>query len=132
MQRVNGKTSMPHWLAELAGYPVEGCHRRNVGRCFARAGMLDQARQVAELIKPLADPMNSEQMGYLHLLEGDIALATRQEQRSHRIADPVGQRKEKTPPRSPARPSPTLTSKAATWTKPLLHMRKCSAPPTAR
>jgi tetratricopeptide (TPR) repeat protein/DNA-binding winged helix-turn-helix (wHTH) protein len=47
-----------------------------LGDAFARAGMLDQARQVAELIKPLADPMNSEQMGYLHLLEGDIALAT--------------------------------------------------------
>jgi eukaryotic-like serine/threonine-protein kinase len=47
-----------------------------LGDAFARAGMLDQARQIAEMIKPLADPMNGEQMGYLHLLEGDIALAT--------------------------------------------------------
>ena len=47
-----------------------------LGDAFARAGMLDQARQIVDMIKPLADPMNGEQMGYLHLLEGDIALAT--------------------------------------------------------
>jgi eukaryotic-like serine/threonine-protein kinase len=47
-----------------------------LGDAFARAGMLDQARQIDEMIKPLADPMNVEHMGYLHLLEGDIALAT--------------------------------------------------------
>jgi eukaryotic-like serine/threonine-protein kinase len=47
-----------------------------LGDAFARAGMLDQARQIADMIKPLADPMNTEQMGYLHLLEGDITLAT--------------------------------------------------------
>jgi DNA-binding winged helix-turn-helix (wHTH) protein/tetratricopeptide (TPR) repeat protein len=47
-----------------------------LGDAFARAGMPDRARQIDEMIKPLADPMNSEQMGYVHLLEGDIALAT--------------------------------------------------------
>jgi hypothetical protein len=31
-----------------------------LGDAFARTGMFDQARQIAEMIKPLADRMNSE------------------------------------------------------------------------
>jgi eukaryotic-like serine/threonine-protein kinase len=47
-----------------------------LGDAYGRAGFTDQARQIAAMIAPLADPSNSEQMGYLHLLEGDIAAAT--------------------------------------------------------
>lgn len=47
-----------------------------LGDAYARANLPDQARQIAAVITPFADQHSSEQMGYLHLLEGDIALAT--------------------------------------------------------
>ena len=46
-----------------------------IGDACARAGFTDEAQQIAALITPLADPHSSEQMGYVHLLQGDIALA---------------------------------------------------------
>jgi eukaryotic-like serine/threonine-protein kinase len=46
-----------------------------VGDACARAGFTDLAEKVAALITPLADSHSSEQMGYLHLLQGDIYLA---------------------------------------------------------
>lgn len=49
-----------------------------LGDAYALAGFTDQAQQIAAMIAPLADPGNSEQMGYLHLLEGDIATTTGQ------------------------------------------------------
>jgi eukaryotic-like serine/threonine-protein kinase len=49
-----------------------------LGDAYGRAGYTDQAQQIAAMIAPLADPGNSEQMGYLHLLEGDIAAETGQ------------------------------------------------------
>ena len=49
-----------------------------LGDAYERAGFTDQAQQIAAMLAPLADPVNSEQMGYLHLLEGDIAAATGQ------------------------------------------------------
>jgi DNA-binding winged helix-turn-helix (wHTH) protein/tetratricopeptide (TPR) repeat protein len=47
-----------------------------LGDAFARAGYVDAAQKIAAVITPLADQRSSEQMGYSHLLEGDIALST--------------------------------------------------------
>jgi eukaryotic-like serine/threonine-protein kinase len=47
-----------------------------LGDAYARAGFVDQAQKIAAVIAPLADQHNLEQMGYSHLLEGDIALST--------------------------------------------------------
>ena len=49
-----------------------------LGDACARAGFTDLAEKIAALITPLADSHSSEQMGYLHLLQGDIALAAGQ------------------------------------------------------
>ncbi len=48
------------------------------GDAYARAGFADQAEKIAAMITPIADQNNPEQMGYLHLLEGDIALSAGQ------------------------------------------------------
>jgi DNA-binding winged helix-turn-helix (wHTH) protein/tetratricopeptide (TPR) repeat protein len=42
---------------------------------FARAKASAQAQAIEELIAPLVDPKNAEQSSYLHLLQGEIALA---------------------------------------------------------
>jgi DNA-binding winged helix-turn-helix (wHTH) protein/tetratricopeptide (TPR) repeat protein len=49
-----------------------------IGDACARAGFTDLADKIAAVITPLADPHSSEQSGYLHLLQGDIALAAGQ------------------------------------------------------
>jgi tetratricopeptide (TPR) repeat protein len=49
-----------------------------LGDACARAGFTDLAEKIVALITPLADPHSSEQTGYLHLLQGDIALANGQ------------------------------------------------------
>jgi DNA-binding winged helix-turn-helix (wHTH) protein/tetratricopeptide (TPR) repeat protein len=49
-----------------------------LGDAYARAGFVDPAQKIAAVISPLADQRNPEQMGYLHLLEGEIALASGQ------------------------------------------------------
>jgi DNA-binding winged helix-turn-helix (wHTH) protein/tetratricopeptide (TPR) repeat protein len=49
-----------------------------LGDACARAGFTDLAEKIAALITPLADLHSSEQSGYLHLLQGDIALAAGQ------------------------------------------------------
>jgi lipopolysaccharide biosynthesis regulator YciM len=46
-----------------------------LGAAYARAGLADQAQKIAAIITPLADQKNLEQMAYLHLLQGEIALA---------------------------------------------------------
>jgi DNA-binding winged helix-turn-helix (wHTH) protein/tetratricopeptide (TPR) repeat protein len=46
-----------------------------LGRQYERDGALDKAEQMEGLIAPLADSKNAEQTGYLHLLQGEIALA---------------------------------------------------------
>src|SRR6202167_859244 len=46
-----------------------------VGLEYARAKATAQAERIENLIAPLADPKNAEQAGYLHLLQGEIALA---------------------------------------------------------
>jgi DNA-binding winged helix-turn-helix (wHTH) protein/tetratricopeptide (TPR) repeat protein len=45
-----------------------------VGQVYARSGFLEQARKIEAQIAPLADSNSPEQSGYLHLLEGGIAL----------------------------------------------------------
>ncbi len=46
-----------------------------LGDAYARAGLVDQAEKIAAMITPSADQHSLEQMGYLHLLEGEIALS---------------------------------------------------------
>jgi DNA-binding winged helix-turn-helix (wHTH) protein/Tfp pilus assembly protein PilF/TolB-like protein len=46
-----------------------------VGFGYARAKATAQAESIEKLIAPLADPKSGEQIGYLHLLQGEIALA---------------------------------------------------------
>jgi eukaryotic-like serine/threonine-protein kinase len=49
-----------------------------LGDACARAGLVDQAQKILLMIAPLADPRSSEQVGYVDLLKGDIALAAGQ------------------------------------------------------
>lgn len=53
-----------------------------LGDAFVRAGALDKAEKIAQLISPLADPHNPEHMGYVHLLEGEIASGRRANDRA--------------------------------------------------
>jgi DNA-binding winged helix-turn-helix (wHTH) protein/tetratricopeptide (TPR) repeat protein len=46
-----------------------------VGLEYARAKATAKAEEIEKLIAPLADPKSAEQAGYLHLLQGEIALA---------------------------------------------------------
>ncbi len=46
-----------------------------VGLEYARSKATAQAGEIEKLIAPLADPKSAEQAGYLHLLQGEIALA---------------------------------------------------------
>ncbi len=46
-----------------------------VGLEYARAKAINQAQEIENLIAPLADSKSAEQTGYLHLLQGEIALA---------------------------------------------------------
>ncbi len=45
-----------------------------VGLEYARAKAMTQAEGIEKVIAPLADPKSAEQTGYLHLLQGEIAL----------------------------------------------------------
>lgn len=46
-----------------------------IGQQYARVRALPKAEKMEALISPLADSKNDEQMAYLHLLQGEIALA---------------------------------------------------------
>ncbi len=46
-----------------------------LGDAYARTGLVDQAAKIVALITPLADQHSLEQMGYVHLLDGEIALS---------------------------------------------------------
>jgi len=52
------------------------------GDACARAGLVSQAEKIAALITPVADQHSLEQMGYVHLLEGEIALSLGQHDRA--------------------------------------------------
>ena len=49
-----------------------------LGRQYVSAGALDKAEKLESLLAPLTDSKSAEQTGYLHLLQGEIALARRQ------------------------------------------------------
>jgi tetratricopeptide (TPR) repeat protein len=53
-----------------------------IGDVCARDGFVDQAQKIAVLITPVADQRNLEQMGYLHLLLGEIALSVGQDDKA--------------------------------------------------
>jgi DNA-binding winged helix-turn-helix (wHTH) protein/tetratricopeptide (TPR) repeat protein len=65
-------------LANLKGIQLKVVFGAILGDAYARAGFVDPAQKIAAIITPLADQRSSEQMGYLHLLEGEIALASGQ------------------------------------------------------
>jgi eukaryotic-like serine/threonine-protein kinase len=46
-----------------------------LGDAYARAGLVDRAEKIATMITPVADQHSLEQMGYVHLLKGEIALS---------------------------------------------------------
>lgn len=46
-----------------------------LGQAYARAGFLEKAEKVESTIAPLADAKNEDELGYLHLLQGEIAVA---------------------------------------------------------
>jgi DNA-binding winged helix-turn-helix (wHTH) protein/Tfp pilus assembly protein PilF len=64
-------------LANLKDIQLKVVFGAMLGDAYSRAGLIDQAQKILAIISPLADQHNSEQMGYLHLLEGEIALASR-------------------------------------------------------
>jgi DNA-binding winged helix-turn-helix (wHTH) protein/tetratricopeptide (TPR) repeat protein len=61
-------------MAQLKEIQLKVVFGALLGDSYARAGYVDQAEQIAAVIAPLADANNPEQTGYLHLLQGDIAL----------------------------------------------------------
>jgi DNA-binding winged helix-turn-helix (wHTH) protein/tetratricopeptide (TPR) repeat protein len=46
-----------------------------LGDAYARAGLVDPAEKIAAMATPVADQHSLEQMGYVHLLKGEIALS---------------------------------------------------------
>ncbi|MGC2530926.1 MAG: tetratricopeptide repeat protein, partial [Candidatus Acidiferrum sp.] len=53
-----------------------------LGRQYVSAGALDKAERLESLAAPLTDYKNAEQSGYLHLLQGEIALAQKKEDKA--------------------------------------------------
>ena len=53
-----------------------------LGDFYARAGIVDRAQEIAVMITPLTDQNNHEETGYLHLLEGEIAVSLGQRDRA--------------------------------------------------
>ena len=62
-------------LADLKDIQLKVVFGAMLADAYARAAFVDQAQKIAAIITPIADQHSSEQMGYLHLLEGDLALA---------------------------------------------------------
>ena len=56
-----------------------------LGDAYARAGLSDEAEKIAAVITPVADQHNLEHMGYVHLLEGEIALGLGQHDRAIKL-----------------------------------------------
>jgi tetratricopeptide (TPR) repeat protein len=63
-------------LANLKEIQLKVVFGAMLGDAYSRAGLIDQAQKILAIITPLADQRSPEQMGYLHLLEGQIALAS--------------------------------------------------------
>jgi tetratricopeptide (TPR) repeat protein len=68
------RQSLDAALAQLNEIQLKVVFGALLGDAYVRAGFVDQAEQIAAVITPLVDTNNSEQLGYLHLLQGDIAL----------------------------------------------------------
>ena len=62
-------------VAGLSDFQQRALFGAMIGNVCARDGFVDQAQKIAALITPMADQRNLEQMGYLHLLQGEIALS---------------------------------------------------------
>jgi DNA-binding winged helix-turn-helix (wHTH) protein/tetratricopeptide (TPR) repeat protein len=62
-------------LAELRAVQSKVVFGAMLADAYARAGFMDQAQKIAAIITPIADQHSSEQLGYVHLVQGDIALA---------------------------------------------------------
>lgn len=78
LQRINLEEAM----AEMKHLEAKVVFGAMLGDACARAGLIEQAGNLAALITPLTDPRSHEQLGYLHLLEGEIALARGQHGRA--------------------------------------------------
>jgi eukaryotic-like serine/threonine-protein kinase len=63
-------------LADFKDIQLKVVFGAMLGDAYARAGFVDQGQKIAAIIAPLADQRSMEQIGYLHLLQGDIALAS--------------------------------------------------------
>jgi lipopolysaccharide biosynthesis regulator YciM len=68
------RQSLDAALAQLNETQLKVVFGALLGDAYVRAGFVDHAEQIAAVITPLVDTNNSEQLGYLHLLQGDIAL----------------------------------------------------------
>ena len=68
--------------AGLKDIQVKVIYGAFLGDAYARMGVMGEAEKIAAIIRPLADQNNSEQMGYLHLLEGEIALSAGQAEKA--------------------------------------------------
>jgi len=53
-----------------------------IGQAYARSGLVDHAEKIEAVIAPHADAESVEQMGYLHLLQGEIALARKDQDKA--------------------------------------------------
>ena len=69
-------------LAKLKDIQLKVVYGSLLGDFYARAGWVDQEQKIAALITPLTDQRDPEQTGYLHLLEGEIAVSLRQRDRA--------------------------------------------------
>jgi tetratricopeptide (TPR) repeat protein len=69
-------------LASLKDIQAKVVFGSMLGDFYARAGFVDEAQKIAALISPLVDQRNLEEMGYLHLLEGEIAVSLGQRDRA--------------------------------------------------
>jgi len=65
-------------LADLKDIQLKVVFGAMLADAYARAGFMDQAQKIAAIITPIADQHSSEQLGYVHLVQGDIALAAGQ------------------------------------------------------
>lgn len=63
-------------LADLKNIQQKVVFGAMLGDACSSTGLEDQAQRILAIITPLVDQRNSEQMGYLHLLEGEITLAS--------------------------------------------------------
>jgi eukaryotic-like serine/threonine-protein kinase len=68
--------------SELKDIQIKALFGAILGDAYARGGYVNQAEKIAAVVVPASDRSSSEQMGYLHLLQGDIALSHGQHDRA--------------------------------------------------